>query len=344
MNTKIPKNMPLLIKSIWVLAAPLFIASANIAEARNPLQPYHVEVIVFAQQDFGSGSRELPRSNLALAYPPNYRVIAPEPEVVAGEIVEAGSSPSLHASAQDNKLSNEAANNPGDGQTMNLQSMGNKGSISPWGIDSDTQEIEYNPLRILYERPTDSYQLNKEARALSSRNNYQVLFHKAWQQVFSDGPNEPYIVITGGGRFDERTELGGTLKLYINKYIHLESNLWLADFEPNLGQESEYPLPPIAPTGFAAKPGDGEANSELLSFSPPTSYLGLGPGTSSHTAPNLYGLATSNSQAQYITSRIVELKQSRRMRSKELHYLDHPHLGILIRIDPIEFDEASSTE
>lgn len=33
--------------------------------------------------------------------------------------------------------------------------------------------------------------------------------------------------------------------------------------------------------------------------------------------------------------RAAEIKQSRRMRSKELHYIDHPMLGILVRVTPI---------
>jgi hypothetical protein len=33
--------------------------------------------------------------------------------------------------------------------------------------------------------------------------------------------------------------------------------------------------------------------------------------------------------------RYVALNESRRMRSGELHYLDHPHFGVLVRIDPV---------
>ncbi len=34
----------------------------------------------------------------------------------------------------------------------------------------------------------------------------------------------------------------------------------------------------------------------------------------------------------------VALRQSRRMRSGELHYLDHPRLGVLVRVTPVESD------
>ena len=33
--------------------------------------------------------------------------------------------------------------------------------------------------------------------------------------------------------------------------------------------------------------------------------------------------------------RVVTLRQTRRMRSMETHYIDHPSIGILIRIEPV---------
>lgn len=49
----------------------------------------------------------------------------------------------------------------------------------------------------------------------------------------------------------------------------------------------------------------------------------------------LYGIPAqdSNQLRQYIP--YMQLSQSRRMRSRELHYIDHPKLGLLIRIDPV---------
>jgi hypothetical protein len=32
----------------------------------------------------------------------------------------------------------------------------------------------------------------------------------------------------------------------------------------------------------------------------------------------------------------MELREQRRMRSGELHYLDHPKFGVLARVDPIQ--------
>jgi hypothetical protein len=50
----------------------------------------------------------------------------------------------------------------------------------------------------------------------------------------------------------------------------------------------------------------------------------------------------SNMQLQYIPNKArslnetISLQQKRRMRSKEIHYLDHPYMAALIRIIPVE--------
>jgi len=51
-----------------------------------------------------------------------------------------------------------------------------------------------------------------------------------------------------------------------------------------------------------------------------------------HSKINLQFLPSSANS----TDELISLQQSRRMRSKEIHYLDHPLLGAIIRIIPVE--------
>jgi hypothetical protein len=49
------------------------------------------------------------------------------------------------------------------------------------------------------------------------------------------------------------------------------------------------------------------------------------------------GLATSEPPDLELTpAGYMHLSESRRMRSEELHYLDHPKLGVLVRIEPVQ--------
>lgn len=43
----------------------------------------------------------------------------------------------------------------------------------------------------------------------------------------------------------------------------------------------------------------------------------------------------SEGQSVYRTTQVIPMKQSRKMRSKELHYIDHPEFGILIQFTPL---------
>ena len=44
--------------------------------------------------------------------------------------------------------------------------------------------------------------------------------------------------------------------------------------------------------------------------------------------------ATDELQTEYFVNRIVQLREVRELREQELHYLDHPALGVLVQITP----------
>ena len=47
-----------------------------------------------------------------------------------------------------------------------------------------------------------------------------------------------------------------------------------------------------------------------------------------------------SAERQWLPVRAAHINRSRRMRSNEIHYLDHPLLGILIQVTPVEDEEA----
>lgn len=72
------------------------------------------------------------------------------------------------------------------------------------------------------------------------------------------------------------------------------------------------------------------------------------------TAPNGFNFTTSidahspfnqeQELAQYVRTQIVTLKQKRRMRSGELHYIDHPKLGVIVKVVPYEREQAETID
>jgi len=94
------------------------------------------------------------------------------------------------------------------------------------------------------------------------------------------------------------------------------------------------PAAPLTRSGFAKIEGYATVTlGRYLHFAPTLWYhadnLGMAP-----LAVPLTHVALAAPDPGY-----MELKESRRMRSAELHYLDHPKFGVIVRIDPVELPE-----
>lgn len=321
-NTPLKTNIPSL--GYKLLKQSTFIAAISgglVSQAfgRDPLQPYHVEVIVFERAPLPSVAPEQWAKDIALAYPPNYRVISlpNEPPTLGSE--ESNIDNSVHTDAFPEEHSTE------------LQISQN----------TAITDLTFDSQRVFYERPDSTYLLGNHAYSLNNKHAYRVLFHKAWQQTLEDENTSPSVIITGGDVYDDRHELGGSMRLSVNKYIHIDTNLWLTRFMPNLGQGSLWPMPPSepsasseghslqqAPQSQSNKLNHFELNNRTLNYLPSNNAISIG-----YTSQG-----TKIQETKYLADRIIQIKQSRRMRSRELHYIDHPIVGILIKIEPI--DEA----
>jgi len=53
--------------------------------------------------------------------------------------------------------------------------------------------------------------------------------------------------------------------------------------------------------------------------------------------------SAQNTKADLISQQSYPMQTHRRMRSKELHYIDHPLVGILVQINPTEKAEKEDT-
>jgi len=177
-----------------------------------------------------------------------------------------------------------------------------------------------------YQLPVEQRLLNNNIRDLERSSGHRVLFHEAWRQQVWGVDEAPSLLIKGGKQYGEHLELEGSVQLSVARYLHLKTNLWFTEFHHNLGQEaSDYPPLPAIPTREANK--DTQSNAE-------------------HHLPSWDQLQLISNEYEkileqpYVSSRIITMQQKRRMRSKEIHYIDHPVIGILIYILPYELPET----
>lgn len=160
------------------------------------------------------------------------------------------------------------------------------------------------------------------ATSQMKRQGYQLLFARSWNQMMLPKADTRPIRIQAGEKIGEDTfELDGEISIDIARYLHFRTNLflskevskeWLASKTPTL-EVSESEQLPEAPTldefGFI----QGSVNPEPA-LTPQPSYLS------------------------------VNMNQSRRMRRDELHYLDHPFFGIVVRMTRLDLDTETQPD
>jgi hypothetical protein len=183
-------------------------------------------------------------------------------------------------------------------------------------LQVNTDEIWRNDLDLSYPPTTrdipnklskDNHELGGHDYTLRRNEGFTVLFHEAWRQQMWEKEKSPSLLVRGGQRFGDRRELEGTIRIHIGRYLHVSTDLWLSEF-------------------------DYTSNTQSPSSTSEATRLKLPP------LPN-----QNNAQAyQYLfdegpkLSRIVPLREKRRMRSKETHYIDHPVMGMLVRMLPVK--------
>ncbi len=170
---------------------------------------------------------------------------------------------------------------------------------------------------VAFKESAPSNQDFKQALASIKRSsNYQLLKSITWQQPALDKEQAIPVQIQAGAQFDEYHELEGSLELAVSRFLHLKANLWLADYI----QKIETAKPWWQQDVFL-KQGDNST--------PDTRY-------ESNQYPDY---SNEETVSRYESQRTVVLNESRRMRSSELHYLDNPLFGILVKVTPIKEQE-----
>ncbi len=266
---------------------------------------YNVEIIIFERKSRGSqgASSEVWPKNIALAYPPNVRSL---------------------------KVRKEKATKLNADDTASHKEK---------SLEEHLDTLSFSVL------PGKERTLNSKAASLNANRETRVLFHETWRQPMTKETDTPSIIIQGGELFGENQELAGSLSISISRYLHLKTNIWFSEFETNYGQKKEHwpplPIPPnkipkiekraLSFTSFSL---DAPKNYDL-----PLNDFSL---STNMTQDHSYFQGTSDiSDTPFLTKNVVLLKQKRRMRSSELHYIDHPKIGLLIRLTPIKKEELT---
>lgn len=153
--------------------------------------------------------------------------------------------------------------------------------------------------------PKSSLSLSAKQASLRRSATYHVLFHEAWIQPISSVKNQNRVRINGGDILDNGLyELDGYISVDKGRYLHFRSDLFHSRR--------------LSP-----------AESQLLLTSKTVDTPVEAPIETDSDSSNGNRYLTQTTVPDFLT---VEMASARRMRRDELHYIDHPLFGMLVRI------------
>lgn len=298
---KRPSVLALVLSTISLFTVNQSMAQPVDKTAINHQGWYQVEMIIFSRKN--PALQEHFPNNIPLHYPARWQTLK-DPNPVVPAITE---------------------------NTSELNTAISASSPAEVTVDFNTQAF--------YQLPADMRQLNFQADKFSRSIDYQLLFHQAWRQAVSNKNQADWILIHNPNSMEPAPKLAGAIRLSVATYLRLDTNLWFAEFEPRHevlenSEEVENPWPELPD------------NPEIITQDIPLgieSPAGIqkDAGMQTTETQNDFSNAVSDSTDQtapetWQTKRIVLIKEKRDMRSNEVHYIDHPIIGIIIKVTPFK--------
>ena len=94
------------------------------------------------------------------------------------------------------------------------------------------ENIELDEFYVM-EKNSDDNLLLKSTYQKLKKSNFKLLFHETWIQEILSRESSLATPINGGNQYNKNFELQGYIRLSKDRYLHLNTNLWLSKFEQN---------------------------------------------------------------------------------------------------------------
>ncbi len=178
------------------------------------------------------------------------------------------------------------------------------------------------------------------------RSDMKVVWHQAWIEELQDSANAYDHEVTASYEEENfRIDISGSFNLYRSRYIHIRPDLEV--------DQLIFTIPADAPLS-----GETTENTEegamTMAVTSDTISDNIG---NSDALPGVEGQMTilppdqgitnepvAEPEPEWIPLRAAKIERSRRMCSGEVHYLDHPLVGIVVKVTPYEVPEEASEE
>ena len=310
------KASPIRSLALAVLATSLGHGTA-LAQSDEKQQWYQVELIFFSQSLTDTDAQESWPTDIALAYPLGTVQLAPPQTTKENSVVDGF-----------------LADGPGS-QAERTNTL-----------DTSSELVTAPPIEPFTQVPDTEYSLTAVKNTLQRNSKFRVLRHLAWRQPIFASDSTKSVVMTGGEKFGEHYELEGTVALRASRYMHLQTNLWMTQFYPNYGQQSGYTKWPSLPAVPGSEIEETTAGAvDDLDYS--TQWIDAAKDTANFGLSGEFDPISESNRPSYIIDNIIYNQQSRKLRTDEIHYLDHPALGIIAKVttwDPTPKPEVETQQ
>ena len=167
---------------------------------------------------------------------------------------------------------------------------------------------------------------------LKQNGQFKILSHTRWVQPLTEKESSIPLLFQAGNIYNDLYELEGTILVSVSRYIHIDSNLWLSSFTENQTLLDTWWLEPDNDND-----NDNDNEQTLVPAFNQSQFTKSNQCSKNFNLINTQNIKEDAKQEQsidYIITQIAQMKQSRRMRSNEVHYLDHPLFGIIVTVRP----------
>ncbi len=322
----------LIISGVSVAQTPNTALTANydsaIQQPKDDRRWYQVEVIIFKNLSASAADEELWPNTLEFTAPLD-GILLTDPSISQAINRENNT---FAMGPTDTALLQELGNNEYKKQQNSEQSPATVLPQTANGSLAQTSMATPDTSQVTDEQPllpstftyidSDKRQLNDASNAIERHPQFDVIFHQAWLQAFTEGEVAPTLIIRSGEAFDQHTPLEGTIEIRLSRYLHVHTDIWSSEFSQKIDYSHSQPF-------------DSQAYILDDSQNPEQSF------TSSPLNFKYQKLLSSN----YTVVHTANLQDHIRMRSDELHYIDSPRMGMLIKInryDPITHTELAT--
>ena len=186
----------------------------------------------------------------------------------------------------------------------------------------DLQSKHFSPLRNgIAKLSAENYKLADSAAHLRYSPNYKLLAHFGWtQRSLSKRQALPIRIISH--QFSDSLIPDGEIKLYVSRYLHM-----LVDLSASQCEYTEKQIEGVSDKTLDEQLESGMSKQEIQAEM-----------EKSNIASN--NMADSNQ----CINKVYQFKQNRKMRSRELHYIDNPVFGLLVYVTPLSVTKEETNE